>query len=135
MTTALGLLTAAMLVAGRPAPQAPIPAPHVSPFACDRLALDPAARHRHFDELGPMLRSMRKATRELADGYEFEFAGDSKTYALLNEWAQGERLCCPFFDIVVRAERESGAIWLRLTGRAGTKDFIKSDFPAPWMGK
>jgi len=34
---------------------------HESPFACDRLALDPEARKRHFDELGPALRSLRKA--------------------------------------------------------------------------
>ena len=135
MTTALGLLTAAILVAAQPAPRPSQSAPHVSPFACDRLALDPVARKRHFDELGPMLRSMRKSTRELADGYEFEFAGDAKTYALLNEWAQGERVCCPFFDIAIRAERENGAIWLRLTGRDGTKAFIKSDFPEPWTRK
>lgn len=139
MTTALGFLTAALLVAaqpaGHPAPQPARGTPHVSPFACDRLALDPVARARHFDELGPMLRRMRQATRELPDGYEFEFPSDSKTYALVNEWAQGERLCCPFFDIAIRAEREGGAIWLRLTGRPGTKAFIKSDFPSPWIQK
>lgn len=135
MMTVLGLLTAALLASARPAPQAAYGAPHVSPFACDRLALDPAARARHFDELGPMLRQMRKATRELPDGYEFEFPGDSKTYALLNEWAQGERLCCPFFDIAIRAEREGGAIWLRLTGREGTKQFIHADFPNVWFAK
>lgn len=131
MTTALGLLTAALLAATQPPPQTVRSTAHVSPFACDRLALDPAARTRHFDELGPMLRAMHKTTRELPDGYEFEFPGDAKTYALLNEWAQGGRLCCPFFDIAVRAEREAGAIWVRLTGRTGTKDFIKSDFPQP----
>lgn len=136
MTAALGFLTVAMLVAAQPAPQAsPAGPPRVSPFACDRMALDPAARTRHFDELGPMLRKVRKMTRELPDGYEFEFPSDSKTYALLNEWAEGERLCCPFFDIAIRAEREGGAIWLRLTGRDGTKQFIQSDFPTVWFAK
>jgi hypothetical protein len=135
MTAVLGVLTAAMLAAGMAPQQTSTTTSHVSPFACDRMALDPAARHRHFDELGPMLRSMRKAVRELPDGYEFEFPSDSKTYALINEWAQGERLCCPFFDIAVRAEREGGAIWLRLTGREGTKPFIHSDFPTVWFQK
>ena len=135
MTAALGLLTAALIVAGPAGARTATTKPHISPFACDRLALDPAARHRHFDELGPMLRAMRRATRELPDGYEFQFDGDSKTYAVLNEWAQGERLCCPFFDISVRAAREGGAIWLRLTGRDGTKDFIRSDFPEQWTRK
>src|SRR5882757_5766939 len=62
---------------------------HESPFACDRLALDPEARKRHFDELGPELRDMRKAVRELPDGYEFQFPSDPKAIALVAEWAAG----------------------------------------------
>jgi hypothetical protein len=103
-----------------------------SPFACDRLALDPEARRRHFDELGPALRSLRKAVRELPDGYEFQFPSDPKTIAMAAEWAAGERLCCPFFDIQLRMGREGGPFWLRLTGRKGTKDFIKVD-GASWI--
>jgi len=103
-----------------------------SPFACDRLALDPAARRRHFEELGPTLRDMRQAVRELPDGYEFEFPADPRTVALVAEWAAGERLCCPFFDIQLRLEKEHGPLWLRLTGRPGTKEFIQID-AAPWI--
>ena len=107
-------------------------AKHESPFACDRAALTPEKRKRHFDELGPALRSLRKTTHELADGFEFEFPADAATYQLLAEWVGGERLCCPFFDIDLRVEREGGAFWLRLTGREGVKQFIKVDF-APWF--
>lgn len=103
-----------------------------SPLACDRLALDSAARMRHFDELGPALRTLRKAVRELPDGYEFEFPTDPKTIAMVAEWAAGERLCCPFFDIQLRMEREHGPFWLRITGREGTKQFIEVD-AAPWV--
>ena len=99
----------------------------LSPFACDRLALDRVARKRHFDELGPSLRSMRQAVRELPDGYEFQYPSDPKTIAMVAEWAAGERLCCPFFNIEMRMEAEGGPFWLRLTGRNGTKDFIKVD--------
>jgi hypothetical protein len=59
--------------------------------------------------------------RELADGYEFKFPTDPKTFQLLAEWVAGERLCCPFFGIEMRVEREGGPLWLRLTGRDGTK--------------
>jgi hypothetical protein len=107
-------------------------AKHESPFACDRAALTPEKRKRHFDELGPALRSLRKSTHELADGFEFEFPADAATYQLLAEWVGGERLCCPFFDIDLRVVREGGAFWLRLTGREGVKQFIKVDF-APWF--
>ena len=98
---------------------------HEGIFACDRLALDREARRRHFVELGPALRSLKKEVRELSDGYEFRFPSDPKTIAMVAEWAAGERLCCPFFDIQLRMEREHGPFWLKLTGPKGTKDFIR----------
>src|SRR5579864_6779435 len=105
---------------------------HESPFACDRLALDPVARKRHFDEVGPALREARKAVRELPNGYEFQFSPDPKTVAMVAEWAAAERVCCPFFNIELRMEPEGGPFWLRLTGRKGTKEFIKVD-GASWI--
>jgi hypothetical protein len=103
-----------------------------SPFACNRLALSPEQRKRHFDELGPTLRSLKKGVRELPNGYEFEFPADPKTVQLVAEWAIGERACCPFFDIDMRLEREGGALWLGLTGREGVKRFIQAD-GAAWI--
>ena len=103
-----------------------------SSFACNMLAMTPEIRKRHFEELGPALQKLKKSTRELADGYEFEFPADEKTFQLLTEWAMQERLCCPFFEINLRFEREGGSLWLRLTGREGVKDFIKVD-GAAWV--
>jgi hypothetical protein len=101
---------------------------HVSPFACNALAMSPEVRKRHFEELGPALLKLKKSVRELRDGYELEFPPDNRTYQLLTEWAFQERLCCPFFDIELRFDREGGPLWLRLTGRAGTKEFTKEEF-------
>ncbi len=103
-----------------------------SPFACNRLALTPEQRTRHFDELSPKLRALTKSVRELPGGYEFEFPGDSATYQLIAEWVAGEHLCCPFFDIDIRLDREAGPMRLRLTGRPGAKEFIRSDV-ARWF--
>ncbi|MGA8273736.1 MAG: hypothetical protein WB919_19395 [Candidatus Sulfotelmatobacter sp.] len=75
---------------------------------------------------------MRKSIRELDNGYEFEFAPDLATVQLVAEWAAGERLCCPFFNIELRMESDGGPMWLRLTGRKGTKEFIKAD-AAAWI--
>ena len=105
-----------------------VAATHQSPFACDRMALNPAQRKRHFDELGPKLRALLLQARELPDGYEFRFPGDRPTFELIAEWTAGEHVCCPFFDIVLRLDSEGGASWIRLTGRPGTKEFIQSDF-------
>ena len=101
---------------------------HVSPFACNALALSPETRKRHFEQLEPALLKLTKSTRELPEGYEFEFPADNSTYQLLTEWAFQERLCCPFFDIELRFDREGGPLWLRLTGRPGTKEFIKAEW-------
>jgi hypothetical protein len=103
-----------------------------SPFACDTLALDPVSRKRHFDVLGPEIVKKRLAVEELADGYEFTLPNDKVTYDHVAEWANGERLCCPFFDISVRATPEHGALKLRITGRPGTKAFMQSD-GAAWL--
>jgi hypothetical protein len=101
---------------------------HVSPFACNALALSPEIKKRHFEQLEPALLKLTKSTRELPDGFEFEFPADNSTYQLLTEWAFQERLCCPFFDIDLRLDREGGPVWLRLTGRPGTKEFIKAEW-------
>ena len=101
---------------------------HESPFACNAFALSPEVRKRHFEELGPALLNLKKSMRELPDGYEFELPADNRTYQMLTEWAFQERLCCPFFDIDLRFDREDGPLWLRLTGRPGTKEFIKMEF-------
>lgn len=103
-------------------------ATHESPFACDRSALNPEQRKRHFDDLGPKLRALVRQARELSDGYEFQFPGDPPTFQLIAEWTAGEHLCCPFFDIDLRLDREGGATWIRLTGRPGAKEFIRTDF-------
>src|ERR1044071_9292625 len=70
-----------------------------SPFACVPSALTPKERKRHFEELAPALRSLKKSVRELDNGFEFEFPADKQTYQMVTEFVDGERLCCPFFDI------------------------------------
>ena len=105
-----------------------------SPFACNRFALTPEQRKRHFDELSPKLLSLKKSVRELPNGYEFEFSAEPKTVQLVAEWAVGERACCPFFDIDMRLEREGGSFWLAVTGREGVKQFIQAD-GAAWIKK
>jgi hypothetical protein len=115
-----------------PPPAVSSAAKRESPLACDRMALSDGERTRHFDELGPALRKIKKSVRELPDGYEFEFPADRASLALLEEWVAGERVCCPFFDINLRLEREGGPVWLRLTGREGVKHFIEVD-GAAWI--
>lgn len=101
-------------------------------FYCDRLAIKPEQRARKA-ELGATLRSSVRHTRELQDGFEFEFDPDPATFQSAAEWAAMERSCCPFFDIDLRLEREGGPFFFRLTGREGVKQFIKNDFGRDWF--
>lgn len=101
LTTVIGLSEAGWAQGSSPGTKPP-----ESPFACNRLALTPKQRKRHFDELGPKLLSLKKSVRELSNGYDFEFLPDLNTVQLVAEWAVGERACCPFFDIDMRLERE-----------------------------
>jgi hypothetical protein len=108
------------------------PPEHQSPFACNLNGLTLAERARHFIQLGPALRARKTGVRALKDGYEFRFPSDAKTIAMLAEWIEQERRCCPFFDIELRFEREGGPVWMRLSGREGTKRFIEAD-AAAWL--
>jgi hypothetical protein len=96
-------------------------------FACDRQALSAEQRKRHFEILLPKLRSVKKSVQELADGYEFGLPGDAATLALVSEWVEGERRCCPFFEIDVESDAEAGALRVRLTGPQDAKQFIRSE--------
>jgi hypothetical protein len=131
LTAILGIAPPARLArAGAADP--PLEVKQAPSLACNRSALTEAERKRHFDELGPALRRIKKSARELPDGYEFEFPGDKATIGLVTEWVAGEAACCPFFDIGVRIERQGGPLRLSLTGGPGVKRFIEVD-AAAWL--
>jgi hypothetical protein len=98
-----------------------------SPFACNVSGLTAEQRQRWLG-LIKKLGSSNQEVRELADGYAFRFAADSSTIQDLAEFIVYERLCCPFFDLELAAEREGGPVWLRLRGREGVKEFIRNEF-------
>ncbi len=129
----LGAMAAEPSLAYAAAPGVPAPAPRQeSPFACVESALSRAERKQHFEEYGPLLRARLQRIHELPDGYEFGFAPEAGTYRMLSTWMFQERLCCPFFDLALRIDREGGPLWLRLTGRKGVKEFITAEFD-PWF--
>lgn len=97
-----------------------------SPFFCDLKALTPEQRGRYADLSKTLLQSV-EAKRELKNGYAFRLK-DSVSMTLAAEWAQLESKCCPFFGFQIEREPENGALWLRLTGRTGVKQFIRSEF-------
>jgi hypothetical protein len=68
------------------------------------------------------------ATEELPDGYVFRVPGDKKWMALVWELMVAERECCPFLTFELTAQPNIGPVSVRVTGPAGTKDFLKTIF-------
>ena len=96
-------------------------------FYCNNKALSAKDRERH-KELTEKLLATRNATIETEKGYEFQYRPDKVTIAEVAEWVVAESKCCPFFDFHMDLENQGKLVCLRLTGSAGTKDFIRSEF-------
>ena len=96
-------------------------------FYCNIKALSIEERARH-KELTEKLLAARNETIETEKGYEFQYRPDKVTIAELAEWVVAESKCCPFFDFHIDLENQGRLACLRLTGSAGIKDFIRSEF-------
>ena len=66
------------------------------------------------------------ATEELPDGYLFRVPGDKKWMGVVWEAIVAERECCPFLTFELTAQSNMGPVSVRVTGPAGTKDFLKT---------
>ena len=97
------------------------------PIACNLAALTKEQRQHHI-ELSKQMHATIQEVRELPDGYALRFASDSKTILSLAEFVSFERLCCPFFKVSMEIESSNKPVWLRLTGREGVKEFLKTEF-------
>lgn len=96
------------------------------PVACNMDVLTPAERAHHaavFEQLGKFMLS----SSPLPDGRRFAIRPEAASLALLAEFIEGERRCCPFFAFTVRLEPGSAALWLDLTGPEGTREFIEEE--------
>ena len=103
------------------------PAASEAPLACNLEAFTAGERPR-YNELRRMLSSAVIGKRELPDGIALQIAIDLIALAHIGEWISMERKCCPFFDFGIEVARESGPVWLTLTGRLGVKDFLSQTF-------
>jgi hypothetical protein len=107
---------------------------HESPFACSLEKSLTKEQTEHKKQSALKMESARIETRELADGYVFRFRPEGISFAEVADWVATERVCCPFFDLAVEAERENGPLSLRITGREGVKAFIRGEFHVLKLG-
>lgn len=96
------------------------------PMVCVLNGLTAEQRKRQASLKKQMQESAREVS-ELADGYAFRFPGDQSHIMMLAEFMSLERLCCPFFNFELEIAAGKDAIWLRMTGREGVKEFLKAE--------
>ena len=93
------------------------------PIAC---SLEAAELRERETTLRTQFRSGVVETEELADGYAFRLSGDANSVRLVAELIAAERACCPFLKFELVAEPNMGPVEVRVTGPAGTKEFLSS---------
>lgn len=101
-----------------------------SPIACQLDALTVEQRTRRVSLL-EALRGRAVRVDVAGEGFAFRFPFDYQTWMDAAEFITLERLCCPFLEFNLAAERESGAIALTLSGRPGVKAFLRSALDLP----
>jgi hypothetical protein len=99
-----------------------------TPFACSLEKSLTKEQRAHKKQIALKMESARIETKEIADGYVFRFRPDGVSFAEIADWVATERVCCPFFDLAIEAERENGPLSLRISGREGVKNFIRGEF-------
>ena len=93
------------------------------PIACALTAAELSDRQA---ALLAQFRSAVVETEELQDGYAFRLSGDGKWIELIAELIAAERECCPFLTFELAALPNRGPLIIRVTGPAGTKEFLKT---------
>jgi len=107
-------------------PEKPLAKKNESLFYCRLDALTKVERERHL-ALWKQLKQSRQEVQELSDGYAIRFPGDAKHVLDVAEFISRERRCCPFFTFEMEVSGEDKPLWLRLRGREGVKEFIKTE--------
>ena len=93
------------------------------PIAC---CLTSAELREREATLLAQFRSAVIGTEELRDGYAFRLPGDGKWIATIAKMIVAERECCPFLTFEFVAHPSMGPVIVRVTGPAGTKEFLKT---------
>jgi len=96
-------------------------------LACDLDALSPT-QHEQQAATFEQLRRLVVAVDELPDGWALQLPTSDDTLQLVMAFIANERRCCPFFEFNLHVSADAGPTWLRLSGRAGVKEFLAGAF-------
>lgn len=96
------------------------------PLRCLPSAIPADERRAHFERTRDLFMEVRER-EELPEGLGFRF--DAQHLTAIALFVEYERRCCPFLRFVIDQRPEGGAVWLRLTGPKGTREFLQAALP------
>jgi len=97
--------------------------PDSTPIACSLTTIE---LHDRETMLLAQFKAAVVETEELEEGYAFRLPGEGKCIGLIAELMVAERECCSFLAFELVARHSKGPVILRVTGPAGTKEFLKT---------
>src|SRR5258708_40049225 len=86
-----------------------------SVIACDLNAIAADQKEQHGVTVRELFSAVQEA-KELSDGYAFRLPTKSAILIKAAEFIANERLCCPFFALLVVGPAKHGPISLELVG-------------------
>ena len=98
-----------------------------APLICNMDVFTPAQREAHIRTTTALIQSVQ-GVREVQNGYEFTFPGETEFISRVAEFISSERACCPFLKFSLTVFSEEAPITLSLTGPAGTQEFLRIEF-------
>lgn len=99
------------------------------PLACVPGAIRAEERPAHFALLERLFGEDARERRPIDDGYAFRF--EAASFDAVARFVSVERLCCPFLTFHLELSAPAIDLWLRMTGPAGTRDFLDAELPPP----
>lgn len=109
-------------------PTAAEPVAASMPLACVLDAIPAAERPAHVKLLARLFGAAVREQCDLpgtADGYAYRF--EAETFDDVARFITNERRCCPFLRFTVELSPDGGPLWVRLTGPAGTREFLDAE--------
>jgi hypothetical protein len=98
-------------------------------LACVPAAIPPAERATHFALARKLFTELAEQRIDLPEGFGFRFQADA--FEAVARFVANERKCCPFINFDIQLGRDSGALWLRMTGPEGTRAVLQAELDLP----
>jgi hypothetical protein len=94
------------------------------PIACTLSKDDLDKRQDELNTLRQVVREMRQTP----NGFTLRFDGSTDSWMMIAHVVAQERLCCPFLQFQLIAEKGMGSLWLEVTGSNDTAQFLLAMF-------